>query len=206
LTAFEALMTELDFYFFPGSTYTYLTVNRIDRLAREAAVTVHWRPFNLRAILNETGVTPFPPESAKRRYMWRDIGRRAASLGIPYGREPRYPVDPDLLVLRVAMIAAREGWCPDFTKAYYRSWFLDDRPAGLDGNMGRLLMGLGREPEEILAMADDTDLSAKLDASAQHARQIGLFGSPHFVTRGEVFWGDDRLEEAIGWAVRGGPP
>ena len=59
----------LDFFFFPGSTYTYLTVNRIDECASEAGVTVNWRPYNLRAILLETGVTPFPIRTAKRRYM-----------------------------------------------------------------------------------------------------------------------------------------
>jgi 2-hydroxychromene-2-carboxylate isomerase len=101
-------MIDLDFCFFTGSTYTYLTVNRIEHLAHEAGVLVHWRPFNLRVILNETGMTPFPSDTAKRRYMWRDIQRRATSLGIPYAQKPQYPVDPTLISLRVAMIAAKE--------------------------------------------------------------------------------------------------
>lgn len=92
-------MVDIDFYFFPGSTYTYLTVNRIEKLAEDAGVSVRWRPYNLRALLKETGVVPFPPETAKRRYMWRDIERRATALGIPYLREPRYPVDPTLISL-----------------------------------------------------------------------------------------------------------
>jgi 2-hydroxychromene-2-carboxylate isomerase len=196
-------LAELDFYFFPGSTYTYLTANRIDRLAAEAGVAVRWRPYNLRAILLETGVVPFPPGSAKRRYMWRDIERRAASLGIRYTREPRHPVDPTLISLRVAMVAAQQGWCSEFTKAYYRSWFLDDRPAGLDDNMPGLLKSLDRDPEEVLALANDESFKATLDASADEARRIGLFGSPHFVVRDEVFWGDDRLEDALAWAKKG---
>ncbi|MCX7325988.1 MAG: DsbA family protein [Hyphomicrobiales bacterium] len=195
-------MADLDFYFFPGSTHTYLTVNRIDRLATEAGVSVRWRPYNLRAILLETKVVPFSPGTAKRRYMWRDIERRATSLGIPYTREPRYPVDPSLISLRVAMVAAREGWCAEFTKAYYRAWFLEDRPAGLDDNMPALLSGLGRDPEEVLATANEESFNAVLDASADEARRIGLFGSPHFVVQGEVFWGDDRLEDALAWAAR----
>ncbi len=193
-------MATMDFYFFTGSTHTYLTVNRIDRAAESVGVSVRWRPYNLRAILQETGVVPFPPGSAKRRYMWRDIERRAASLGVPYGREPRHPVDPTLISLRVAMVAAREGWCPEFTKAYYRAWFIEDRPAGLDNNMPGLLTSLGRDPEEVLAKANDEAFKETLDERADEARRIGLFGSPHFVVQGEVFWGDDRLEDALAWA------
>jgi 2-hydroxychromene-2-carboxylate isomerase len=196
-------MADLDFFFFPGSTYTYLTVNRIERLAEEAGVSVCWRPYNLRAILLETGVVPFPPGTAKRRYMWIDIERRAASFAIPYAKEPRHPVDPTLISLRVAMVAAREGWCPEFTKAYYRAWFLDDRPAGLDNNMPGLLASLGRDPEDVLGKANEESFGATLDASADEARRIGLFGSPHFVVRGEVFWGDDRLEDALKMAMVG---
>ncbi len=195
-------MAELDFYFFTGSTHTYLTVNRIERAADEAGVSVCWRPYNLRAILLETSVVPFPPGTAKRRYMWRDIERRAALFGIPYKSEPRHPVDPTLVSLRVAMVAAREGWCPEFTKAYYRAWFMDDRPAGLDDNMPGLLASIGRDPGEVLARANAESLKTELDESANEARRIGLFGSPHFVVQGEVFWGDDRLEEALAWAVR----
>ncbi len=195
-------MADLDFYFFPGSTYTYLTVNRIDQLARQAGVSVEWRPYNLRAILLETKVNPFPPGSAKRRYMWRDIERRALTLGIPYTREPRHPVDPTLISLRVAMVAAREGWCREFTKAYYDAWFGEDRPAGLDDNMPGLLASLGRDPDVVLAKANAESFAADLEASADEARRLGLFGSPHFVVRGEVFWGDDRLEDALNWAAR----
>ena len=86
----------LDFFFFPGSTYTYLTVNRIEERASEAGVTVNWRPYNLRAILLETGVTPFPIGTAKRRYMWCDVERRAKRHGIEYGSEPRVSLVPDI--------------------------------------------------------------------------------------------------------------
>jgi 2-hydroxychromene-2-carboxylate isomerase len=196
-------MADLDFFFFTGSTYTYLAVNRIDRLAEQAGVSVRWRPYNLRAILKETGAVPFPADTAKRRYMWRDIERRAASFGIPYAREPRYPGDPTLISLRVAMVAEREGWCAEFAKAYYRAWFLDDRPAGLDDNMPGLLTSLGHDPNQVLAKANDESFASVLDASADEARRIGLFGSPHFVVRGEVFWGDDRLEDALKWATGG---
>jgi len=190
----------LDFYFFTGSTHTYLSVSRIERLAEAAGVPIRWRPYNLRAILQETGVTPFPPGTAKRRYMWRDIERRARQLGIPYRSEPQHPVDPTLMALRVALVAADEGWCPEYTKAYYRAWFLDHKPSGLDDNMRSFLSTLGRDPDKILARARCDEITSHVENSAHEGRNLGLFGSPHFVVRDEVFWGDDRLEDALDWA------
>ncbi len=67
------------------------------------------------------------------------------------------------------MVAAREGWCPEFTKAYYRAWFMDDRPAGLDDNMPGLLASIGRDPEEVLARANAESLKTELDESANES-------------------------------------
>jgi len=191
----------LDFYFFPGSTYTYLTVSRIEAKADEANVPIRWRPYNLRAILRETSVNPFPPGTAKRRYMWRDMERRAERHGIPYTSEPQHPVDPDLTALRVALVAADEGWCPEYMTAYYHSWFIDHDPPGVGDNMAVFLKGMGRDPDVVLARALAEEATRMVEASVEEAHRLGLFGSPHFVVAGEVFWGDDRLEEALEWAA-----
>ena len=68
--------------------------------------------------------------------------------------------------------------------------------------MPGLLVSLGRNPAEVLAKANEESFKAILDESSDEARRIGLFGSPHFVVRGEVFWGDDRLEDALAWAAQ----
>src|SRR4051794_33538137 len=103
-------MPSVDFYFFPGSTYTYLTVNRIDAKAAGAGVEIRWHPYELRSIVREKGTSPFfPAGSSKRKYMWRDIERQARRYGIAFVPEPPHPIDPELLTLRVALVAAFEG-------------------------------------------------------------------------------------------------
>jgi 2-hydroxychromene-2-carboxylate isomerase len=48
-----------------------------------------------------------------------------------------------------------------------------------------------------------SDAIAKSYADAtQEARRLKIFGSPSFVTHGELFWGDDRLEDAVAWHTR----
>jgi 2-hydroxychromene-2-carboxylate isomerase len=190
---------ELDFFFFYGSTYTYLTVMRIERAAAEAGVEVRWRPFNVREIMLEQDNIPFRDKPVKMAYMWRDVERRANAYGIPFNRIPTYPVDPESLANRVGVLAAIEGWCPEYTKATYRAWFLEDRPPGDLEHLDPILSSLGRDPETVVSRADSQEIRARYDAETDVARRMGIFGSPTFVVGGEIFWGDDRLEDALEW-------
>ena len=87
---------QMDFFFYYGSTYTYLTVMRIEEAAARVGIEVRWRPFNVRAIMLEQNNIPFRGKPVKMRYMWRDIERRAARYAIPFNALPTYPVDPSI--------------------------------------------------------------------------------------------------------------
>ena len=89
---------------------------------------------------------PFRDKPVKRRYMWRDVQRRAARYGIPFDRVPTYPVDPDLLANRIGVI-----------------------------------------------------VRGQYDRETDAARKMGIFGSPTFAVGDEIFWGDDRLQDALEW-------
>jgi 2-hydroxychromene-2-carboxylate isomerase len=189
----------LDFFFFYGSTYTYLTVMRIEEVAGRAGVEVRWRPFNVREIMIEQNNIPFRDKPVKMRYMWRDIERRAARYGIPFDRVPTYPVDPEGLGNRVGIVAATEGWCPAYTKATYHAWFVQDRQQGDPDHLRSVLVSLGRDPDAVLSAADAPEIRDRFDAETRLARSMGIFGSPTFVVGDEIFWGDDRLDDALEW-------
>ena len=192
----------LDFFFFYGSIHTYLSVMRIGRLARAAGVAVVWRPFNLREILIEQNNTAFARNPVRLAYNWRDIGRRAARLGIEFKGPAPYPVDAELLALRVGVLAASQGWCADYTQATFRAWFLENKPSGTAANVAEILTALGRPASAAMTDARAPATDALLKAATDEARQRGVFGSPSFVVGNEVFWGDDRLDEAMEWAGR----
>ena len=192
----------LDFYFFVGSTYTYLSVMRIEDLVGRAGVEVRWRPFFLRTILLEQNYSPFIGKPAKLRYMWRDLERRARRLGIDFRGAPPYPVDPDGLCNRLAWVACREGWGTDFVKAVYTDWFLRHDAPGDPDRTRALLVRLGRDPDATLAIANSHDVHAELAATTRATAERGVFGSPSFLVGDEIFWGDDRIEDAIDWALR----
>jgi 2-hydroxychromene-2-carboxylate isomerase len=193
---------ELQFFFYIGSTYTYLSVNRVEPIAERANIALRWRPFNARSIMIEQNNRPFVGKPVKLQYMWRDLERRAHRYGIPFNGIPDYPVDPEGLANRVAVIASGEGWVAQYVKETYRMWFLENKAPGEPGHVRAVLSRLGKDPDSTIERADSPNIRSQFDAETQWAKERGIFGSPTFLYESEVFWGDDRFEDAIEWASR----
>jgi 2-hydroxychromene-2-carboxylate isomerase len=194
----------IEFWIGYGSTYSYLSVMRIERIAEAAGVTVDWKPFNIRAMMIEKGLPagPFVPRPEKLAYMWRDLERRAMRRGLPYAKPSQYPVDTQKTV-RVAFLAAREGWCGEFSRKVFEMNFVEGRSMGAPGNLEAALREIGADPERIVQRAHERDVEDGLMAQTRRAIDLGMFGSPHFRVGEELFWGDDRLEDAIEWCRAG---
>ncbi|TPI73065.1 DsbA family protein [Mesorhizobium sp. B2-8-9] len=198
----------IDFWFSIGSTYTYLSVMRLAKIQAETGIEFRWRPFNVRSIMIEMDNIPFAKKPVKAAYMWRDIERRAAM----YRMVPKLPAPYPLAELeranRVAVIAAREGWCEAYARESYRRWFEMGEPAGSEPNISASINKAGQEPEPILREADSDAAKAELAAATEQAKALGIFGSPSFLVDGELFWGDDRLDDAMRWLrqIESGPP
>lgn len=189
----------IDFWFTMGSTYSYLTVSRLAEIAQSNGISFRWRPFHLNTILLEMKHIPFADKPAKAAYMWRDIQRRADMYGIPIKLPVPYPVKQSIVANRIALVGMREGWGPDFVRAAYRRWFLHAQENGSEPNISDSLREIGQEPSRVLAVAETEDVNRALNDETDRARELGIFGSPVFMVEGEMFWGDDRLNDAIQW-------
>lgn len=189
----------MDFWFSIGSTYSYLSVMRLAEVSASTGIGFRWRPFNVRAIMREMDNIPFANKPVKAAYMWRDIERRAARYGLHQRLPAPYPLQELELANRVAIVAAGEGWIENYARAAYRRWFEEGQPAGSEPNMTRSLEECGQDAGRVLALANSTFSHEALDAATNAARELGIFGSPTFVVGRELFWGDDRLEDAIAW-------
>ncbi len=197
----------LDFFFEFASTYSYPAAMRIGALAEAAGVTVRWRPFLLGPIFRAQGWddSPFNLYPAKGRYMWRDLERSCARFGLPFCRPDPFP-QPSLMAARLAHVGLAEGWGERFCRAVYTAEFGEGRPIGDERVLGDLLRGLGVAPDPALARARADDIKARLRAETEEAQRAGVFGAPSFIcTDGELFWGHDRMADALAWAVRPRP-
>ncbi|MBS0639589.1 MAG: 2-hydroxychromene-2-carboxylate isomerase [Proteobacteria bacterium] len=190
----------IDFWFSLASTYTYLSVTRMADVVQRTGAEIRWRPFNVRSIMIEQNNIPFRTKPVKLAYMWRDLERRAALHGVPYAGAPPYPLRDVTLSDRAAMIAAREGWCPTYMPAIYRRWFIGQRDVSDEPDIATALIEVGQDPARVLTMAKMESAEQALVEATDTAKRLGVFGSPTFVAGPEVFWGDDRLEQAIDWS------
>ncbi len=189
----------IDFWFTMGSTYSFLSVMRLAELERSTGIPFRWRPFHLLIILQEMKYVPFADKPTKLAYMWRDVERRAALYGIPAQLPAPYPAKHSVAANLVATVGMREGWGADFVRAAYRRWFQLGQETGSEPNISESLRDIGQEPGRVLALANSENAKMALAAETDAARELGIFGSPTFVVDRELFWGDDRLEEAISW-------
>jgi 2-hydroxychromene-2-carboxylate isomerase len=199
-------MPRLEFWYEFASTYSYLSVMRISDLARQASVEVVWRPFLLGPIFKAQGwdTSPFNLYPTKGRYMIRDMQRITASRGLPFVMPPTFPAN-GLKAARLALIGADEGWIEPFTRAVFEAEFGRGEDIAQPAVIEKALSGLGLDAASLLARAEDPAIKQRLKDQTAEAASRGIFGAPSFITEdGELFWGDDRLEQALTWAARAG--
>jgi 2-hydroxychromene-2-carboxylate isomerase len=195
----------LDFWFEFASTYSYPAAMRVEAAARAAGVPLAWKPFLLGPIFVAQGWkdSPFNVYPVKGRYMWRDLERTCAKYDLPLRRPSRFPRN-GLHAARVALLGAGEPWGPDFVRAVYHANFADDRDVADPAVLGEILATLGLDGRAILAAAHAPGHKERLRRQTEQAIALGIFGAPSFVSRGELFWGNDRLDDALAWHRAGG--
>lgn len=195
----------IEFWYEFASTYSYPAAMRVERLADAAGVEVAWRPFLLGPLFHEQqGLTdsPFNAFPVKGRYMWRDMERVCAEEGLPLVRPSQFPRN-GLLAARLAAAGLDDGWTGEFTRQVYTANFARDEDISRPEVLAPLIAAAGGDPEAALAAASSDAVKARLRDHVEQAKAHGVFGAPSFVTaKGELFWGNDRLEHALAWAKK----
>lgn len=188
----------IEFWFEFGSNYSYLSAMRIEQAARSAGAPLLWRPFLLGPVFRELGWegSPFLDQREKGEYVWRDMARRAAKYGLPFRRPGVFPRRA-LLPMRVALLAAREAWMGEYCRRVMRMAWAEDREIDDPAPVLEALAGLAPDPRALVAQAGLDAAKAALREQTIDARRLGIFGAPSFIVDGELFWGDDRLEDAL---------
>jgi 2-hydroxychromene-2-carboxylate isomerase len=194
-------MAEAEFWYEFASSYSYPAAMRVEALAAERGVALVWRPFLLGPLFAAQGWndSPFNIYPSKGRYMWRDLERICGALGLPLTRPEPFPQN-SLLAARAAL-ALDDALRPAFSRAVYRAEFGQGRPIDAPATLSPLLAEIAAAPESLLARAVEDSNKAALKAQTARAIALSLPGAPCLTTAdGEVFWGNDRLEQGLDWA------
>ncbi len=182
-----------------GSTYTFLTALRIKSKLKEENVNIEIFPISILYIIKKQNNIPFPLEKkSKVNYMWRDIQRRAELYNIPKPSLPApYPLQNFDMANKVGIVSNNEGWYLDYFEETYKQWFLEGKEPGSEENLLVTLRNLGKSMSSVVKNASKDSVETTYLVNTKKAMTMGVFGAPSFSVNNDIFWGDDRLEDAI---------
>ncbi|MGM3276399.1 2-hydroxychromene-2-carboxylate isomerase [Ralstonia sp. 24A2] len=192
----------IEFWFDFASNYSYLSVMRIEAAATRLGVRIAWKPFLLGPIFQSFGWnnSPFMLQKAKGDYMWEDIARECQKIGVPWTRPSTFP-SASVLPLRVALVGADRAWIGAFCQRIMLRNFAQDRDINTPDAVSEELTALGLPAKAILAEAQSDANKQRLREQTQAAQIRGIFGAPTFFVGDAMFWGNDRLDDALACAA-----
>ncbi len=196
-------MKDIDFYFSIGSTYTYLSVTRILDVEKKNQVKFNWKPFSVRMIMKEMNNIPFPKDKINKvNYMWRDIERRAEGYKFFAKTPVPYPLSEFDLANQIAILGLKMGWGVNYVRLTYKKWFQEGKEPAVEPSLSEVCKELGLNRDEIIIESKTKEIKDEYFLNTDAARENKIFGSPSFMVDNELFWGDDRMEDAIKWSKK----
>lgn len=193
---------DIEIWFDFASNYSYLSAMRIEELAAARGVSVAWRPFLLGPVFKSIGMdnSPFVTQKLKGAYVWTDMQRQCRKYGLGWTKPTSFP-RRSILPARIATLADGQPWQAEFIRRVMRLNFVDDHDIEDSAALSQILDSLGQDGQALLAAAEADDVKQALRARTTQAQQRGVFGAPTFFVGDEMFWGNDRLDDALDLAA-----
>jgi 2-hydroxychromene-2-carboxylate isomerase len=197
-------MPAATFYFDIGSPYAYLAGERLEAVLPGP---VHWQPVLLGGLFKLAGRGSWAVgDPERRRRGMAEIERRARAYGLPplHWPEP-WPTDY-LVAMRAVTFAFSIGQGREFAFAAWRSAFQQGVELSVPDRVFDLAPAVGLTREALAAVCADPEIKRGLRDATDAAHAAGVFGVPTVAVGEELFWGDDRLEDAAALLEREGRP
>jgi 2-hydroxychromene-2-carboxylate isomerase len=194
----------VEFCFEFASTYSHVAAQRIEAAARAAGVPLTWRPFLLGPIFQRQGWndSPFNIYPAKGAYMWTDMERQCAKHGVPFRKPSQFP-RPSLLATRIALtLESSPALVGEFVRRVYLANFRDDADTSSNDVVRGVLQSMALpDGDSVLERANSNETKDRLRQRSEEAIARGIFGAPTFLIGSELYWGNDRLEDALAYCA-----
>jgi 2-hydroxychromene-2-carboxylate isomerase len=195
-------MTQTTFYFDLGSPFAYLTAERIATVIPEP---VQWQPVSLGGLFKLTGRSSWAMGTADQRQAgMAEVERRARVYGLPATHWPDPWPTNYLFAMRAATYAFQVGRGHEFTMQALRHAFQRGTDLAIPEHVLQAATDAGLDPQTVTEASADPEIKLALRDATEAAHALGVFGVPTVAVTGELFWGDDRLEDAAALLQRAG--
>jgi 2-hydroxychromene-2-carboxylate isomerase len=180
------------FYYDLGSPYAYLAAERIQRVLPVVPV---WQPILLGGIWKETGGRSWATTD-KRAEGIAEIERRARRYGLMPLRWPGGWPNNTLTAMRAAIFAQQTGRAVAFSLAAFRQAFAAGKDLSDIDNVLIAAAACELHPTAVLKGIEMQSTKDRLREMTREAYERGVRGVPTVAVGSELFWGDERLEDA----------
>ena len=183
------------FYFDLISPYAWLAAPALERI-EAAGARVQCQPVLFAGLLNAHGTSGPAEIAVKRRYMFRDVMRQAALLGLPFAGPPAQPFNP-LLALRMCSAVTDEAPRRALMRALMACCWQEGGDITEPATVARVADACGQDGAALLTAAGEQRVKLQLAAATTEAIAADVFGVPTFCLGDELFWGGDRIDALL---------
>jgi 2-hydroxychromene-2-carboxylate isomerase len=187
-------VAHIDYYFTVLSPFTYLAGNRLEEIAAKHGATVAYKPVDIMKLFSEMGGTPPAQRHDSRKdYRLQDLKHLQKASGLPMNYQPaHWPTDqkPASAMIVAAAKAGQDVGALAF--AVMRAVWAEEKDIADEDTLAAIAQGAGIDLEAVKPHLAEG--AAAFDPMTAEAMKAGVFGSPFYITDGEKFWGQDRLD------------
>jgi 2-hydroxychromene-2-carboxylate isomerase len=182
----------LEFYFDYGSPYSYLADTQVEAIAKRAGATLDRKPMLLGGVFKSTGNHSPAELPAKSKWSAFDMPMWAHHYGVPFQRNPFFPVNT-LALMRGAAAAQIDGIFERYHPAMYKAMWIDGRNLNDIKEVAAVLAEAGIDAPKFGNRIQDQDVKDRLKSTTDEAVARGVFGAPTMFVDDMMFFGNDRL-------------
>jgi 2-hydroxychromene-2-carboxylate isomerase len=182
----------LEFYFDYGSPYSYLADTQVEAIARRTGASLARKPMLLGGVFKATGNASPMTVELKSRWSAFDMPMWAKHYGVPFNRNPFFPVNT-LALMRGAAAAQIDGVFEQYHPAMYKAMWVDGRNLNDMNEVAAVLVAAGLDARKFGQRLQDQDVKDRLKETTDGAVARGVFGAPTCFVGDLMFFGNDRL-------------
>ena len=182
----------LEFYFDYGSPYSYLADTQVEAIAQRAGATLVRKPMLLGGVFKATG--NHSPAELPQKSAWSafDMPMWARHYGVPFQRNPFFPVNT-LALMRGAAAAQIDGSFERYHPAVFKAMWVEGRNLNDIKEVASVLASAGLDAARFGTRIQDQDVKDRLKTTTEEAVARGVFGAPTCFVDKMMFFGNDRL-------------
>ena len=182
----------LEFYFDYGSPYSYLADTQVEAIAKRTGATLARKPMLLGGVFKSTGNSSPAEQPQKSKWSAFDMPMWARHYGVPFNRNPHFPVNT-LALMRGAAAAQIDGSFARYHPAMFKAMWVDGRNLNDIKEVAAALGAAGLDAQKFGQRIQDQDVKDRLKETTEAAVARGVFGAPTMFVDDMMFFGNDRL-------------